>query len=73
VPALVRIDPGTGKPDPRGWQSERGETGRKAAAVPKWEDLDPERLRYEMIFMATESIARDGLEPALRFIREGSA
>ena len=48
-----------------------GESGRKAAAVRKWEGLDPQKLRYEMIFTGTESVARDGIEPALRFIREG--
>jgi len=47
-----------------------GEGGRKAAAVRKWEGLDPERLRYEMIFTGTESVARDGMEPALRFVRK---
>jgi hypothetical protein len=49
-----------------------GESGSKARAVRNWGHLDPEQLRYEMIFTGTESIARDGMEPALRFTREGS-
>ena len=50
-----------------------GESGSKARAVRNWERVDPEGLRYEMIFTGTDSIARDGIEPVLRFIREGSA
>jgi len=47
-----------------------GEDGAKARAVRSLEKLDPKRIKYEMIFTGTASIARDGMEPALRFIRE---
>jgi type III restriction enzyme len=45
-----------------------GERGRKAMAVQKWVGLNPERLRYEMIFTGGDSVAFNQLEPAKRFI-----
>ena len=47
-----------------------GETGRKAVAVQKWVGLNPDRLKYEMIFTPSESIAFNQLEPAREFIEE---
>jgi hypothetical protein len=42
--------------------------GRKAIAVKKWERLDPDRLKYELIFARGESLARDQIDPALQFV-----
>jgi len=47
-----------------------GENGRKAIAVQKWVGLNPERLKYEMIFAASDNVAFNQLEPARRFIEE---
>jgi len=46
-----------------------GEKGRKALALRKWEELDPERLRYEMIFVAEETVPYDRLSTARAFVR----
>jgi len=46
-----------------------GENGRKALALRKWEDLNPDRLRYEMIFTATETVAYDQMADARAFIQ----
>ena len=45
-----------------------GERGRKAMAVQKWVGLNPETLRYEMIFTPADSVAYNQLGPAIRFI-----
>ena len=47
-----------------------GENGRKALAVRKWEKLNPEGLRYEMIFTATDAVAADQLADVRRFVEE---
>jgi len=47
-----------------------GENGRKAIAVQKWVGLNPERLKYEMVFTSSDSVAFNQLEPARRFIEE---
>ena len=47
-----------------------GENGRKAIAVRKWVGLNPEKLKYEMIFSPSGSISFDQLEPARQFIEE---
>jgi hypothetical protein len=47
-----------------------GETGRKAIAVQQWVGLNPDRLKYEMIFTSSDSVAFNQLEPAKRFIEE---
>lgn len=36
-----------------------GETGRKALAVRKWQELDPARLRYEMVFTPSAIVTSD--------------
>ena len=46
-----------------------GETGRKAIAVQQWVGLNPERLKYEMIFTPSDSVAFNQLEPVRRFIK----
>ena len=45
-----------------------GEKGRKAMAVKKWVGLNPERLKYEMIFTSSDSIAFNQLAPAREFV-----
>jgi len=47
-----------------------GENGRKALAVRKWEKLNPDRLRYEMIFTDKDTVAADQLAPARQFSEE---
>jgi hypothetical protein len=47
-----------------------GENGRKAIAVQKWVGLNPERLKYEMIFTASDNVAFNQIEPARRFIED---
>ncbi len=46
-----------------------GERGRKALALRKWEDLNPERLRYEMIFTPEDTIPYDRMTNARAFVR----
>jgi type III restriction enzyme len=41
-----------------------GEQGRKAMALRKWEDLDPDRLRYHMIFTPGETVPYDRMAKA---------
>ena len=48
-----------------------GETGRKAMAIRKWEDLNPERLKYEMIFTDGATIAANQLAAVREFVRGG--
>jgi len=47
-----------------------GENGRKTIAVQKWVGLNPERLKYEMIFTAPDNVAFNQLAPVRRFIEE---
>jgi type III restriction enzyme len=46
-----------------------GAKGRKAVAVQQWVGLNPERLKYEMIFAADE-VAFNQLAPARRFVED---
>lgn len=46
-----------------------GERGRKALALRKWEDLDPDRLRYEMIFTPGDTVSHDRLTKARAFVQ----
>jgi len=45
-----------------------GEKGRKAIAVQQWVGLNPDRLKYEMIFTASDSVAFNQLAPAKQFV-----
>ena len=45
-----------------------GEYGKKALAVRKWEQLNPDRLKYEMIFTAMETVAWDETHEIQEFI-----
>ena len=47
-----------------------GESGRKAMAVQQWVGLNPDKLKYEMIFTAGEGVAFNQLAPVKRFIEE---
>ena len=47
-----------------------GEDGRKAMALRKWEDLNPDRLKYQMIFTATDTVSAGQMQEARRFIEE---
>lgn len=47
-----------------------GENGRKAIAMQKWVGLNPDRLKYHMIFTEGDSIGFEQVETAARFLRE---
>lgn len=47
-----------------------GEYGCKALAVRKWESLNPDRLRYEMIFADAETVAGDAMRHVRKFVEE---
>jgi type III restriction enzyme len=47
-----------------------GENGKKAMAIRKWQNLNPERLRYEMIFTPADVIAADDLKSVKSFIED---
>ena len=49
-----------------------GEKGRKALALRKWEHLNPDRLRYEMVFTATDTVAYDEMAIPRRFVQENN-
>jgi hypothetical protein len=34
-----------------------GEDGRKALAVRRWVDLNPDRLQYEMVFTSSDGVS----------------
>lgn len=50
-----------------------GENGRKAMAMRKWQDLNPDRLRYEIIFTPTETVAADQLKKIREFIEQSES
>ncbi|MHB9133317.1 MAG: DEAD/DEAH box helicase family protein [Armatimonadota bacterium] len=47
-----------------------GETGRKALALRKWEQLNPARLQYEMVFTAVEVVSWDDMDSTRAFVEE---
>jgi hypothetical protein len=47
-----------------------GESGRKAMAVQQWVGLNPDRLKYEMIFTPSDTIPFNKVERAKRLIEE---
>lgn len=47
-----------------------GENGRKAMALRKWEQLNPDRLRYEMVFTTDDTIPGDAMKDVRRFVEE---
>ncbi len=46
-----------------------GVRGRKAMALRKWEDLNPDRLRYEMIFTPGSTVSYDQMANVCAFVR----
>lgn len=50
-----------------------GENGSKAKAVRRWESLNPDRLRYEMIFVDRSDVPTDRLTPVREFAKEAKA
>ncbi len=42
-----------------------GERGRKTMALRRWEELNPETLRYEMVFTDTDTVAMDDVNRIL--------
>lgn len=45
-----------------------GEAGRKAMQLRRWEQLNPDRLRYHMIFTDSDVVPVDQLRPAVEFV-----
>jgi type III restriction enzyme len=45
-----------------------GEMGRKAMALRRWEELNPDRLQYEMIFTAADVVTPDQMAAVHRFV-----
>jgi len=50
-----------------------GRTGRKAMAVRKWESLNPDRVKYRMIFTEADVVTHDQIGEARRFVEEAEA
>ena len=49
-----------------------GENGKKAMALRRWENLNPDRLRYQMTFTATDTVTADQMQEAMRFAEEAN-
>ncbi|MBI5570891.1 MAG: hypothetical protein HY914_13185, partial [Desulfomonile tiedjei] len=47
-----------------------GERGKKAMALRKWESLNPDRLKYEMIFTSTEAVTADQVHEAIQCVEK---
>ena len=47
-----------------------GENGKKAMALRRWENLNLDRLRYQMICTATDAVTAGQMQEARRFIEE---
>lgn len=45
-----------------------GEAGKKALAVRRWEDLNPDRLMYQMIFTGSDTVTVDQIGTVRRFV-----
>lgn len=46
-----------------------GEEGNKAIATRKWESLNPDKLKYQMIFVRQENVSHEDIEQARTFIQ----
>ncbi len=46
------------------------EVGRKAAAVKRWESLNPDRLRYEMVFAKEATVTNDETKQVRQWVEE---
>ncbi|MBI2902678.1 MAG: hypothetical protein HYY12_03695 [Candidatus Methylomirabilis oxyfera] len=49
-----------------------GENGKKAMALRRWENLNPDRLRYQMILTATDTVTADQAQEAIRCAEEAN-
>ncbi len=47
-----------------------GKNGKKAMALRRWETLNPNRLKYQMIFTATATVPADEMSVVRRFVEE---
>ncbi len=45
-----------------------GQVGRKAMAIRKWAELNPDRIKYEMIFTPADVVTTDQMTAARRFV-----
>ena len=45
-----------------------GENGKKALAIRQWEGLNPEKLKYEMIFTSADVVALNQLKDCKTFL-----
>lgn len=50
-----------------------GEKGKKAMALREWRKLNPDRLKYQMIFTATDTVPADEIREVRRFVEEPCA
>jgi len=50
-----------------------GENGKKAMALRRWKNLNPDRLRYRMIFTDTNTVTADQMQEARKFAEEADA
>ena len=41
-------------------------------ALRRWENLNPDRLRYQMILTATDTVTADQTQEAMRFAEEAN-
>jgi hypothetical protein len=46
-----------------------GENGAKAIAVRKWEGLNPDKLKYQMVFTSTENIGANDVIQVQSFVQ----
>lgn len=44
--------------------------GRKAIALKRWETLNPERLSYQLVFAAADSVSDDALDATRQFVSQ---
>ena len=49
-----------------------GENSKKAMALRRWKNLNPDRLRYRMIFTDTNTVTADQMQEAMRFAEEAN-
>ena len=47
-----------------------GEYGRKAMALRTWEELNPDRLKYQMIFTGTDTVSADQVQEVRKAVEE---
>lgn len=50
-----------------------GENGRKALALRRWENLNPDRLKYQMIFTDSDQVTADQIGRAVDFVHENES